>query len=545
MVDSGPPAWVGVWHRLDGPQQPRYHVDLGVGDDRDAKRCARFAHRAARKRLFPWQWEELRSALLRRPDGLWLHRLVCWVITRQQGKTEVACWITLFGLFVLGETIVYSAQRGQTSDAVFARVVNVIKANSDLLERVIDGPTGGKQGRGDVTVRALNGRIAHLRCGVRSVDLGRGLDMIDRVIFDEAYNLTEAETAALTGAQIAAPNAQTLYISTAPVASIHAFCDIFTNLRNIGLAGWRNPAAADPDLLYSEYCAPDPPNDDQERAQVRLDHEMWRLASPSHGVISKDRDIEANRKVHCINAEGTALWEADYLGWGQWPSAAQDREPVIPVDEVWLRLVPEYPSELSGQTVLAVSRSQDLNRWYIAAGRRTVEGRVMVEVGYGCRVHIGEVARYLLGLIELWDPAEVVVEGHDPGKDLAPVMRKLGIDVHLTSANEFSMACAGFIDAAFAGDIEHHDQPIIRDALEVAQMRELPRGDRVFDTRDGDIACLIAYVLAHWAVLEFAADIGAPALPAAGGGDYNGGGGDSLTEFETTSSGLSAWDMSY
>lgn len=483
--------------------------------------------------------------MLTGPGGLWLHRLVCLVCTRQQGKTEIMVWRILFGLFVLGETVVYSAQRGQTADAVFARVVDVMKANPELWGAVVEGPTGGKQGRGDVTVRSVDGTIAHFRAGVRSTDLGRGLDQIDLVVFDEAYNLTPAEVAALTGAQIASPNAQTIYTSTAPVASVHNYCDIFAGLRDLGLAGYRNPADADPDLLYSEYCAAGPPADELERAAARLDRELWRLASPSHGVISQDRDIEANRKVLDINAEAVALWEADYLGWGEWPDNEENREPVIPIEEVWLPLIPEHPPELAGQYVLVVSRSQDRHRWYITAGRRTLEGRVFLEVGYAAATHIGEVATYLLGLIELWDPVEVIVEGHDPGVDIVPVMRKLGIDVRPTNANDFAVACAGFIDAAFAGDIEHMGQPLITDCLKVALMRLLPRGDRVFDTLEGPIAPLIGYVLAHWAVLEFAEEDAPAAMPAAGGAEPGGGYYEAATELMATSSDLGQWDVGY
>lgn len=546
---NDPPPWVGRWPRLDGPQEPRYQSTTAAGDDRDARRAARFAHRATGKRQLPWQWSEFRSMMLRDDRGLWLHRLVCLVCTRQQGKTEIMAWRILFGLFVLGETIVYSAQRGQTADAVFNRVVDVIKANPELWGAVVEGPTGGKAGRGDITVRSLDGTIAHLRCGVRSTDLGRGLDQIDLVVFDEAYNLTPAEVAALTGAQMASQNAQTIYTSTAPVASVHSFCDIFAGLRELGLKGYRNPAERDVDLHYSEYCAPDPPADEVERAEARLDRELWRIASPSHGVISQDRDIEANRKVLCINAEGVALWEADYLGWGEWPTTEESREPVIPIEEVWLALVPDHPPELAGQYVFTVSRSQDRRRWYITVGRRTAEGRVFLELGYAKAAHIGEVASYLLGLIELWDPVEVIVEGHDPGADIVPVMRKLGIDVRTTNANEFSIACAGFIDAAFAGDIEHMGQPLITECLKVALMRILPKGDRVFDTREGAIAPLIGYVLTHWGVLEFAEEDTPAALPAAGGGpDISGAystGYDAAPEFGATSAGLGSWDMTY
>ena len=533
-VDDDPPAWVGHWPRLDGPQEPRYHSahpDVDQADDRDAIRAAKFSRRVTRKRIFPWQWSTLRETMLRDPTtALWLHRIVCLVCTRQQGKTEVMVWRILYGLFILGETTVYSAQRGQTADAVFARIVNIIKARPDLWARVVEGPTGGKQGRGDITVRAKNGKIAHLRCGVRSTDLGRGLDEIDLVIFDEAYNLTEAEVSALTGAQIASPNAQTIYTSTAPVASVHMFCLIFDGVRELGLKGHRTPELADPELLYYEFAAPDPPPDERERAAARLDRELWRLASPSHGVISKDRDIDANRKVLCINAAGVALWEADYLGWGEWPVTEETREPVIPLEEVWVPLTNREP-ELTGQRTIAIARSTDLARWYFACGQRTMSGRVGLEVGFAGKVHIGQAAAALLTVVEALDPVAVVIEGHDPGVDIVPAMARLGIEIHKTNLPEWAVASAGFIDAAFAGDLEHGDQPIIRQCLETASMRELPRGDRVFDDRDSPIAPLKAYVLAHWATLQFAEERVATALPRAGGGPAEpefGGSGDAF-----------------
>ena len=513
------PPWVGEWPRLDGPQEPRYHAahpDAAIADDSRSVQAAGFAAQVAGSRFLPWQWSELRGWTLTRPDGLWLHREACLVDTRQQGKTEIVVRRILYGIFYLGETCVYSAQLGLTADAVFARVVAIIESRPALLERVIS-KTGGSQGRGDIRVLARDGSIGHLRCGVRSTNLGRGLDEIDLVVFDEAYDLTEADTAALTGSQIASRNAQTIYTSTAPVASIHRFCLIFAGVRERGFNGHRDPAVVDSDLWYSEYCAPAPPKEERERAAARLDPENWRLASPSHGVISKDRDIEAIRKALCINAEGTALWEADYLGWGEWPITITTREPVIPLEEVWLQLVNQMP-ELTGQRTLAIARSQDLARWYFTCGQRTMSGRVGLELGYAGKCHLGQAARALLSVVEKLDPVAVVIEGHDPGVDIVPAMARLGIEIHKTNLPEFVVASAGFIDAAFAGDLEHGDQPVLREALEAAMMRKLPRGDRVLDTQEGPVAPLISYVLAHWATLQFAEERVATALPQAGGG---------------------------
>lgn len=509
---AGPPPWVGEWPRLEGVQKPR-HEHSHDGDDTDSVRAAKFTKRVTGSRCLPWQWNTTRKMMLRRPDGLWTHRDVCLVCTRQQGKTWIMVARILFGLFFLGETIVYSAQRGQTADAVFERIKTIIEARPSLYGRLVS-VTGGKQGRGDIVVHSKNGKLAHLRCGVRSTDLGRGLDQIDLVVFDEAYNLTEAEVSALTGAQIASPNAQTIYTSTAPVVSQHAFCHIFAGVRNRGRNGGDDAA----DLLYEEFAAPDPPKEERARMKARNDRENWRLASPSYGVISKERDVDAIRKVLCINAAGTALWEADYLGWGEWPDNEENREAVIPIEGVWRKLVDTQPV-LVGQHTVSVTRTQDLNTWCIAVGRRTDTGRVQLELGVYEQATIGQIARKLLLVITQFDPAAIVIESHDPAAPLAPYMRKLGYDIVLTSTPQYALATSGFIDAAFSGDISHADQPILAEQLEHARLRKLPRGDRVWDDLESAITSVKAYTLAHWATLEFAEEDSPAALPSSGAGN--------------------------
>lgn len=58
-----------------------------------------------------------------------------------------------------------------------------------------------------------------------------GMDAVDLVIFDEAYELTEAEVAALAGAQLSAPNAQTIYASTPAVWEKHSNCNVLSDMR--------------------------------------------------------------------------------------------------------------------------------------------------------------------------------------------------------------------------------------------------------------------------------------------------------------------------
>lgn len=500
------PKFVGSWPRLAGRQEPEV-TSWFPGDESDGDAAADLGFEAG-VRCMPWQWWALRKILSRLPSGLWTHPDCVWTTTRQSGKTQVVILRILFGLFILGETIIYSAQRWKTSEDVFDRCVSIILANEWMAEQLEARPgcpdghsKAGKVGQ----IFLANG--GSLFAGLRSGDLGRGSTKIDLVIFDEAYKLTEDQAAAMTGAQLASDNAQTIYISTPAIQSVHPYCQQLATMRSLGLRKTR-------DVFFAEWRAPD--------GMDRSDPEAWRLASPSFGVIQKARDVSRQFNKSRTDA-GKALFDADYLGIGDYPADEDEHDPVIPVEEVWRPLTDVAPV-LVGQRVIAISRvqktAQDVGTWFIAAGSRTATGRVQVEVGFAEQAHIGQVALYVNLLVERWDPAVVVVEGHDPARALAPYLKStLDIDMHVTSAPQFAVACRGFIDSAFSGDISHSDQPILADTLGEAALRKLPQGDQVWDTHVGSPAPLVAVTLAQWAVLEFAGEGGPAASPV--GADEN------------------------
>ncbi|YCU60939.1 hypothetical protein ACRYGX_17470 [Mycobacteroides abscessus] len=144
---------------------------------------------------------------------------------------------------------------------------------------------------------------------------------------------------------------------------------------------------------------------------------------------------------------------------------------------------------------------------------------MQIEIGYYQKATIGQVAAYVVRLVELWDPATIVIDDHDPAKPLAPYLKKLDVDVTLTTTGQIAVAFQGFVDAAMSGDLGHTNQPILTEGLEVAMTRELPRGDKVWDDREGSIAQVIAATMAHWGVLEFAEEDSPAALPSMGSGN--------------------------
>jgi hypothetical protein len=165
-----------------------------------------------------------------------------------------------------------------------------------------------------------------------------------------------------------------------------------------------------------------------------------------------------------------------------------------------------------------VERTLDKRWWAIAAGQRTVDGRVHLEVGYWRKANIGQVGAALLELVELWDPPAVVVDDKSPAKPLAPFMKNQGIEMVVSNTPQLAVATQGFIDGVMSGDITHTGQKILETAVDNAQTRLLPRGDMVWDeSESGDeMATLKAITLAHWAVLTFAQERRKTASPSSG-----------------------------
>jgi hypothetical protein len=258
-----------------------------------------------------------------------------------------------------------------------------------------------------------------------------------------------------------------------------------------------------PDLFFAEWMAP--------RDMDRDDPDGPRLANPSHGVVHKQRDMDRERRA-ATTPDALAIFEADFLGWGVYPPDDSEREPVFPL-ELWQAMEDKAP-ELVGDTVMAVHRTLDRRLWAIAAGRRTTAGKVHVEVGYMKASKLPEVALFLTILIELFDPAAIIVDGRSTANVLVARMADLGFEVYEASTPNMAKACGGFVDAALAGELSHVGQPILEDALKVVDKRELPMGDFVWNDAEAGVPQWMATTLAHWGVLMFAEELGESASPA-------------------------------
>lgn len=497
------PAWVGSWPRLKGRQFPEFESKFDGDEHAQADRCGKFGFDIG-LRPMPWQWrsiqaitsvqpptsEEIEDAKRegREPIRLWTHRDVCIECTRQQGKTLLIVLLILFHMFVLqSKRIIYTAQRWSTAYDVFKRVCAVINRVPWLRKRLAEKPSKAGN-RGVITL--ING--AEVEFGPRSQDFGRGYTEIDLLIIDEAYDVDADEENNLTGAQSAAKNPQTIYISTPPVKDAHPKCQSLSDLHRMGLR-------CAPDLYYALYAAP--------REMARDDPQTWALAQPSYGVATNEREVRTKfGKAKTVAKR--AIFDADYLGWGDYPPDEDEVGSPIP-ESAWNSMAnpaAQTPGHLTGARTIAVHRSRDRRVWSITAAQRTLDGRAHLEVGPPRVGSHTQIAEYLITKVAEWNPSALVIDQKNSAKVLAPLLREAGIEPVMSNTADMAAACSGLLDAALARKLSHSDQSILNDAVTSATMRELPGGDFAWaEDESGVVAPLVSASLAYWALLKYGA----------------------------------------
>ena len=493
------PEWLGAWPRLTGRQRPEVET-WHSGDESDGDRCARFGIRIGIL-LLPWEWMIVRAILSRLPANEWgvrllTHRVVIIEATRQQGKTLILVLVILWKLFKRRRRVVYTAQQWATVEDVFDRVCAIIDRVPSLRRRLAKPPSK-KDNRGVIILRPLkdkNGKVVEKHVvkadfGPRTQHFLRGFTEIDDLILDESYDLVPKETANLTGAQAASENPQTIYASTPPVASEHPNCHRFSGLVRTVLAGGA------PGMYGALYRAP--------RRFERGDPAAYPLAQPSYGVVGDDREMEAHLQgARDAGPADLALFDADWLGWGDYPPPANRRPSQIPAQN-WADMGPQpgKPApELTGPRVVALYREAT---WAIVAAQRTTDGRIHLEVGYAEDRPAATVVRMLVDIVLAWDPAALVV-GRGAAAEVLPELESAGIEATVPSRADEAQACGGLLSDALSGGLSHSGQHGLTTAVENSYKRELPAGGFAWEVFDpASHAQLMGATLARWALLKF------------------------------------------
>lgn len=384
--------------------------------------------------LDPWQQQWLDDALGEQANGKWSAFEAALIVPRQNGKGSVLEALELAGLFLFDEQLIlHSAHEFKTAQEAFRRVLSLIQSTDDLDRLVLRVRTS----HGEEGIELRTGQ--RLRFVARSTGSGRGFTG-DRVILDEAYNLSARAMSALLPTMAARPNPQLVYTSSAPLDAEES--EVLRQLCKRGRKQARGDAPAT--VAYAEFCA-DETDDD-------TDPETWRKANPGcpHRIsvehITKERealDIDGFRRERL----------------GIWNDVDDSGEGGLPVEEWRAALQPE--AGIEGVPSFGVDVSED-RKWstFAAAGRSTLDpDKVTVEVVDTLRGTAGVVAR-AQKLLEKWGGELSVAKG-SPAASLIPDLLAAGVAVDEVSPEDQVRACGQLYDAVVAGRVHRRDQPVL------------------------------------------------------------------------------------
>lgn len=399
-----------------------------------------------------WQRGAGRLILGKRADGIYAATVggVTLSIPRQVAKTFLVGRI-VFILCVLfpGLKVVWTAHRTRTA-------TNTFKALQGYARRAKVAPhlSHIRQTNGEQEIGFRNGSV--IMFGARETGFGRGFDVVDIEVFDEAQILTERALEDMVAAtnQSKHPHGALLFFMGTPPRPIDPG-EAFTLRRQEALSGTSTEA------VYIE-CAADPDADPDDRAQ-------WAKANPSFPARTPLRSMLRLRKNlpsdDSWRREALGIWDAEdrvgaLSGW----DALADPGSLIESNRQWALAVepidPEHPERV---------------RWAsIGVAGRRVDGKVHVEWMEHAPIVLRDSSEWIVPkILAGWKSKRIPVRIRPAGPEGAYIvpLRELGVEVVEVSGTDTSQATEQIINAVAAATLAHLAQPSLDKAAHAAMLR--------------------------------------------------------------------------
>lgn len=433
----------------------------------------------------PWQRTVLDDWLALDDDGRLLNKLCVMPVPRQNGKTGVCDPRETWGLLHRGEWILHTAQEYQTAKKAFDRLREKFgeRRNDpyarfpELNAKVKRYTTSANQMVLDLT----NGGHIEFRTRGSNSDMGRG-GTFDLVVIDEAQSYTDAQDAALSPLNSAAPHGspQTILMGTVPEPTSaykgEKFASIRASLHSSPYEG----------ACIHEWGV-------SEVGDV-MDKARWYEANPSLGFQLLEAALEKDARTMAPDT-----FAREHLGW--WPETAAASHPIKASD--WQACKVENPSR-DGLVTYAVKFSADGSVGTMAACHRPDDGIPFVYV-VESRSMGGGLGWFVDTLsANHHKAAQIVIDGQSNAQALTERL----LEAHVPSKTIIRPRTADVIaassllsNAVKERKITHYGQPALdASATETLRRRIGNNGGWGFQSTDTADATLIeACALAHWA----------------------------------------------
>lgn len=419
---------------------------------------------AAGLHLDPWQQEVLEVALGESADGRWAAREVGLVVPRQNGKGAILEALIAAALLLFDERLIlYSAHEFKTAEETFRRVRSLMESTPDL-DRLIKSVTTSN---GKEAIELRNG--GRLRFVARSKGSGRGFSP-ERIILDEALNLSTKAVSALLFSMSAQTNPQLWYTSSAPDDSTDSA--VLRRLMRRGRDG-------DEGLAYVEYCADDDADLDDEQAWARANpgfpHRISAETIRTERRATEPQDFLRERLGVVDLDTGSAPTVIPPMAWQACADTSHK-----PSGEV--RFALDVDTNSSGEAWATIAKSDGTH----------VE-IVKTEKGTAWVVPVCVEKKRAVG--------KLLVAKDSPAAALTADLEAAGVTVQQVQPAEFAQASMQFFDAVGEGSMRHLDQPELNTAVARAARKDVGDGQWRWSRKlsHADVGPLCAVSMARWA----------------------------------------------
>jgi hypothetical protein len=446
--------------------------------------------------LEPWEELALILGLGETAAGKWAAYIVALIVARQNGKGAILEALGLWWLFGTGERLIgHTAHEYRTAMEAFRRIVFLIE-NTDWMRKKVKKiiNTNGEEG-----IELLNGQ--RLRFLARSKGAGRGFTF-NKLIWDEAYALTEEQQEAQLPTLSAVRNGQ-IWITSSPPLDSASGQPLFTLRRNA-------PTAKD--VAFMDYGL-----------AGSLDHLEDVDLDDRSGWLQANPNAPERISVETMARERAAMSDRGYARerLGIWPPDLSAGFMVISKEQ-WAALAdPDSGKDLVGSPVISVGVSQRTAghpRASLGLAVKRSDGKShleLIKAGSGTAWLIQDAVR----MCQLRTIRAIVIDPGSPAGsilgDLEAALKQAGLNVEIIKmgARDVAQAFGMIYDAATSTTpdgrtIAHLGQEELEIAVGGADKR--PVGDgHAWDSRNAtvDITGLISITHANWGLAKLGPEV--------------------------------------
>lgn len=436
----------------------------------------------------PWQRTTLNDWLALDDSGKLLNSLCVLPVPRQNGKTGVCDPRETWGLVHRGELILHTAQEYQTAKKAFDRLRakfgecrNDPRARYPELNRLVKRYTTSAN---QMVLDLVNGAHIEFRTRGSNADMGRG-GTFDLVVVDEAQSYTDAQDAALSPLNSAAPHGspQTILMGTVPDPSAAYKGERFASIRNM-LHSDPYEGACIHEWSVAEMGDP-------------MDVARWYAANPSLGYQLLESALERDARIMAPDA-----FAREHLGW--WPERTVLFDlPIKTAD--WTACAGKEP-ERGGIVCYAVKFSPDGSTGALAACHRR-EGRVPFVYVVDYRSLADGLGWFVDALSRVaGEAAQIVIDGQSNAQALNDRLLSEHVSqrcIIRPRTGDVIAACSSFANAVKEHAVEHYGQPLLDASATGCTRRRIGSngGWGFASTDDADASLIEAACLAYWAAM--------------------------------------------